>query len=53
MIEESQNKMITGKEVKKKDAQKEEYFFPEFGVTIIATSREEAEAKLQELNAKK
>jgi hypothetical protein len=47
MIKASQNKQIKTDEVLQK------FFFPDFGVTIEATSQEEAEAKLVELNNNK
>ncbi len=41
------NKMIEEEKNKKVDETEEEYFFPEFQITIKAKSREEAEAKLK------
>jgi translation initiation factor 2 alpha subunit (eIF-2alpha) len=43
-IEKAQNKMISKEEVKTKD-----YFFPDYGITVTATSQEEAEQKLSEI----
>lgn len=47
-----QNKMLTGKEIKNK-AITESYFFPEHGITVEASSMEEAEKKLQVTLSKK
>lgn len=45
MIKEATNKMIQSDEVKTKG---EPYFFPEYGVSFVAESIEEANKKLQE-----
>lgn len=45
MIEKADNKMMTNKDIKNK-AIEEDYFFPEHGVTIKATSQEDAHKKL-------
>lgn len=47
-IEESENKMMGSEDIKNKGIS-EEYFFPDHGVTVVASSKEEAEAKLLEL----
>lgn len=52
MIEKADNKMMTGKEIKNKEVQTEPYLFPEHGVTVEASSQEEAHKKLQEILAK-
>ena len=43
-IDKAQNKMIEKKDIKTKD-----YFFPDYQITVSATSQEEAEQKLSEL----
>lgn len=48
MIKESTNKIMNKEEVKTKD-----YFFPDYGVTVSASSQEEAEQKLSEIINKK
>ena len=45
MLENSKNKMMTGKEIKNKGVE-EPYLFPEHGITIVASSQEEANEKL-------
>lgn len=46
----SKNKMIDGEENKAVPADEgEDYFFPDYGVTVRAASREEAEKKAKEL----
>lgn len=52
MIEKADNKMMTGKDIKNKDISTP-YFFPEHGITVDASSTEEAEQKLQEILIKK
>lgn len=47
-IEKAQNKMVNKEEVKTKD-----YFFPDYQITVSATSQEEAEQKLSEIINKK
>ena len=47
-IDKAQNKMISKEEVKTKD-----YFFPDYQITVSATSKEEAEQKLAEIINKK
>lgn len=47
-IEKAQNKMISKEEVKTKD-----YFFPDYGITVSASSIEEAEQKLSDIINKK
>lgn len=47
-VDKAQNKMIKKEEVKQKD-----YFFPDYQVTVSASSIEEAEQKLQEIINKK
>jgi translation initiation factor 2 alpha subunit (eIF-2alpha) len=47
-VEKAQNKMISKEEVKTKD-----YFFPDYQITVSATSQEEAEQKLSEIINKK
>ena len=47
-IKESTNKMIKEEEVKTKD-----YFFPDYQITVTASSQEEAEQKLSEIINKK
>jgi hypothetical protein len=47
-IDKAQNKMI-----EKKDAKTKEYFFPDYQITVSATSQEEAEQKLAEIINKK
>lgn len=47
-IEKAQNKQIGKEEVKTKD-----YFFPDYQITVSATSQEEAEQKLSEIINKK
>jgi hypothetical protein len=48
MIEKAQNKMIEKEDVKTK-----EYFFPDYQITVTATSQEEAERKLSAIINKK
>jgi hypothetical protein len=43
-IDKAQNKMIVKEDVKTKD-----FFFPDYQITVSATSQEEAEQKLSEL----
>lgn len=43
-IKESTNKMIKEETVKTKD-----YFFPDYQITVTASSKEEAEQKLSEI----
>ncbi|MBI5071831.1 hypothetical protein HZB93_03005 [Candidatus Falkowbacteria bacterium] len=46
----SKNKMIDGEENKTAPVEVgEDYFFPDYGVTVRAASREEAEEKAKEL----
>lgn len=47
-IEKAQNKMISKEEAKTK-----EFFFPDYQITVTATSQEEAEQKLAEIINKK
>lgn len=50
MIEEAENKMMKPEDVKKKGAVQnigEAYFFPEHGISVTASSLEEANEKLQ------
>ena len=47
-IDKAQNKMIEKEDVKTKD-----YFFPDYQITVSATSQEEAEQKLAEIINKK
>jgi hypothetical protein len=47
-MEKAQNKMIKKEEVKQKD-----YFFPDYGITVSASTQEEAEQKLSEIINKK
>lgn len=49
MLTSEHNKMMKSEDVKKKDLGSDEYFFPDHQVTIVATSREEAEKKLKDL----
>lgn len=58
--DEIQNKMIDGKEknvknksIKENGATKEAYFFPDHGVTVFASSQEEAHEELQAIIKKK
>jgi hypothetical protein len=54
MINEPKNKMIHSEDVKNKSISvEEEYFFPEYQITIAAKSREDAEKQLQDLLNKK
>jgi hypothetical protein len=53
MIDKLQNKMINSEDVKKKDGSVEGYFFPDYGITIEASSLEEAEEKLKVIINKK
>lgn len=55
MIEEAANKMMTGKEIKNKATapKTEPYLFPEHGVTVEASSLEEAHEKLEAIIKKK
>lgn len=53
MIDKADNKMMTGKDIKNKTVQTEPYLFPEHGVTVEASSQEEAHQKLQEILTKK
>ena len=46
MIEKAQNKVMKKEETK-------EFFFPDYGITVTATSMEEAEQKLSEIINKK
>ncbi len=43
-IDKAQNKMIEKKDVKTKD-----FFFPDYGITVSASTQEEAEQKLSEI----
>ncbi|MFA5128571.1 MAG: hypothetical protein WC445_01240 [Patescibacteria group bacterium] len=53
MIKAAKNKMIDGEENKTAPVEEgEEYFFPDYGVTVRAASREEAEKKAKELSNK-
>lgn len=45
--------MMTSEDVKKKDSSVEGYFFPDYGMTIEASSLEEAEEKLKAIINKK
>ncbi len=50
MVKSAKNKMMEGEENKAVPAEAgEEYFFPDYGVTVRAASREEAEKKAKEL----
>lgn len=54
MTNETTNKMMHSEDVKNKKVSVEEgYFFPEYQVTIVAKSREDAEKQLQDLLNKK
>lgn len=48
MQEKASNKMMTKEEAKTK-----EFFYPDYGITITATSQEEADVKLSEIINKK
>jgi len=48
MLDKAQNKMMKSEDVKNK-----EYFFPDYQITVSATSKEEAETKLLEIINKK
>ena len=48
MIKESTNKIMKSEEVKTKD-----YFFPDYQITVSASSQEEAEQKLSAIINKK
>lgn len=50
--DEAQNKMMSNKDIKNKDVLTT-YFFPEHGITVEASSTEEAEQKLQVILSKK
>lgn len=51
-VEKAQNKMIEKEEVKTKEVKKD-YFFPDYQITVSATSKEEAEQKLSAIINKK
>lgn len=52
MIQEADNKMMTSKDIKNKGVTTDAYFFPEHGITVEASSQEEALKKLQVILSK-